>query len=84
MSATERECLFCKKSGRWTSVEHLFPHGLGRHTDVKLPPGAVCGRCNNTLGREVDEALIHLLAVRLTRGCSAYLTQRETWSTRYH
>ncbi len=28
----------------------------------------MCGECNNTLGRQVDEALVHLLEVRLIRG----------------
>jgi hypothetical protein len=64
----EQPCLFCKRPGRWTSIEHVFPQGLGRHADVTLPPGAVCGPCNNTLGRQVDEALVHLLEVRLIRG----------------
>ena len=60
--------MFCKKPGRWTSIEHVFPQGLGLLADVTLPPGAVCGPCNNTLGREVDEALVHLFEVLLIRG----------------
>ena len=64
----EQRCLFCKRLGRWTSVGPVFPQGLGLHADVTLPKGAVCGECNNTLGRQVDEALVHLLEVRLIRG----------------
>jgi hypothetical protein len=65
---SEQPCLFCKRVGKPESVEHVFPQGLGVHADVTLPPGAVCAQCNNWLGRQVDEALVHLLEVQLIRG----------------
>jgi hypothetical protein len=61
-------CLFCLQVGREPSIEHVFPGGLGLHADVVLPQGAVCEPCNNMLGRQVDEALVHLMEVRLIRG----------------
>jgi hypothetical protein len=64
----ELPCLFCKEVGKPGSVEHVFPQGLGGHADLKLPFGAVCAPCNNWLGRQVDEALVHLLEVQLIRG----------------
>lgn len=66
--AGDSPCLFCKRVGRPGSVEHVFPAGLGRHADVVLPLGAVCMDCNNRLGREVDEALVHLMEVPFIRG----------------
>ena len=46
----------------------MFPQGLGAHADVTLPFGAVCVECDNTLGRQVDEALVHLFEVLFIRG----------------
>src|SRR5215216_4193597 len=66
--AGDSPCLFCKRVGRSASVEHVFPAALARHADVVLPRGAVCMDCNNRLGREVDEALVHLMEVRFIRG----------------
>jgi hypothetical protein len=61
-------CLFCKRTDREPSIEHVFPQGLGLHADLVLPRGAVCAPCNTHLGRQVDEALVHLPAVQLIRG----------------
>jgi hypothetical protein len=66
--AGDSPCLLCKRVGQVASVEHVFPAGLGSHADVVLPRGAVCVDCNNRLGREVDEALVHLMEVRFIRG----------------
>jgi hypothetical protein len=49
-------------------VEHVIPAGLGNHADLVLPRGAACARCNNHLGRQIDEALVHLLEVQFIRG----------------
>lgn len=64
----DSRCLYCLKSGRPSNVEHIVPVGLGPHADIVLPAGAVCEPCNNWLGRQVDEALVHLFEVLLIRG----------------
>jgi hypothetical protein len=46
----------------------VVPAGLGRHINIELPMGAMCEPCNNLLGRQVDEALVHLFEVQLIRG----------------
>jgi hypothetical protein len=46
----------------------VVPAALGRHVDLVLPKGAMCEPCNNHLGRQVDEALVHLSEVQLIRG----------------
>lgn len=61
-------CLYCLGIGREPSVEHVAPVGLGSHVDIVLPRGAVCMECNTSLGREVDEALVHLPEVQMIRG----------------
>lgn len=61
-------CMYCLRSGRPSNIEHLIPAGLGPHADIVLPKGAVCEDCNHRLGREVDEALVHLFEVQLIRG----------------
>ncbi len=60
--------MYCLRSGRPSNVEHLIPAGLGPHADIILPEGAVCEPCNHWLGRQVDEALVHLFEVQLIRG----------------
>jgi hypothetical protein len=53
---------------REPSIEHVIPAGFGPHADVGLPLSAVCVNCNNRLGRQVDEALVHLFEVHIIRG----------------
>jgi hypothetical protein len=60
--------MYCLRSGRPSNIEHLIPAGLGPHADIVLPAGAVCESCNHWLGRQVDEALVHLFEVLLIRG----------------
>jgi hypothetical protein len=61
-------CIFCgQEDGPW-SIEHVIPAGLGYHADLVLPYGASCRSCNNRLGRQVDEALVHLFEVKFIRG----------------
>jgi hypothetical protein len=67
-TSARRRCLFCRRDDREPSVEHIAPAGLGLHADIVLPPGALCVPCNNLLGREVDEALVHLSEVQTIRG----------------
>jgi hypothetical protein len=64
----EQRCIFCRTSNRAASLEHVVPAGLGRHSDLILPLGAVCEPCNNHLGRQIDEALVHLFEVQMIRG----------------
>ena len=64
----EQPCLFCLRVGQEPSVEHVIPAAFGRHADAVLPLGAVCRACNNHLGRQVDEALVHLFEVQFIRG----------------
>jgi hypothetical protein len=64
----EPRCIFCLASDNAPSLEHVVPAGLGKHLDIVLPRGAVCEPCNNYLGRQVDEALVHLFEVQLIRG----------------
>lgn len=64
----EPRCIFCLATDNAPSLEHVVPAGLGKHLDIVLPRGAVCEPCNNYLGRQVDEALVHLLEVQLIRG----------------
>jgi hypothetical protein len=61
-------CVLCKRNDQPSSIEHLFALGLGVHADIVLPPGAECRPCNNRLGRQIDEALVHLPEVQLIRG----------------
>lgn len=65
---TTEPCLYCLRTGFKPSAEHLMPAGLGLHADVVLPRGAVCEPCNNHLGWQVDEALVHLMEVQFIRG----------------
>jgi hypothetical protein len=61
-------CLYCLERDKPPSVEHVIQAGLGPHADIVLPPGAACQPCNGHLGRQVDEAFVHLFEVQLIRG----------------
>lgn len=51
-------CIFCKAdSTSSTSAEHIVPESLG-NIEHKLPPGVVCDKCNNYLGREVEKRVL--------------------------
>jgi hypothetical protein len=51
-------CIFCKQdSTNSTSVEHIVPESLGNYEHI-LPPGMVCDRCNNYLGRAVEKPVL--------------------------
>lgn len=45
-------CLFCEKTGPFTTVEHIVPASLGNDTDIL--EGRVCDTCQNYLAREVE------------------------------
>jgi hypothetical protein len=62
-----RGCLFCRRGdGGFTSVEHIFPEALG-NTELLLPVGVVCDRCNHGPLAEADEALSRFLPIDLMR-----------------
>lgn len=51
-------CIFCKAdSTSSTSTEHIVPESLG-NIEHTLPPGVVCDKCNNYLGREVEKPVL--------------------------
>jgi hypothetical protein len=63
----ERGCLFCRRSdGGFTSLEHIFPEGLG-NTEHLLPVGVVCDRCNNGTLSRLDAALLDFGPVAMLR-----------------
>ncbi len=62
-----RGCLFCRRGdGGFTSVEHIFPEALG-NTELLLPVGVVCDRCNHGPLAETDKALSSFLPIDLMR-----------------
>jgi hypothetical protein len=63
----ERGCLFCRLSdGGFTSKEHVFPESLG-NTELILPPGVVCDRCNNQVLSALDQTLCDFMPFSLMR-----------------
>lgn len=69
-------CIFCLFPSDAPSLEHVVPAGFGKHLDIVLPRGATCVPCNNYLGRQVDEALVHLFEVQWIRGFHRVPDQR--------
>lgn len=63
----EHECLFCRRGdGGFESIEHVFAESLG-NTELTLPPGVVCDRCNHGQLSELDQVLVNFLPVALRR-----------------
>lgn len=62
-------CLYCLERDKPPSIEHVAKAALGPHVDdLVLPKGAVCKPCNEHLGRQIDEAFVHLFEVQLILG----------------
>lgn len=73
MSATapgprsDRGCLFCLGAdGGFNSVEHPIPESLG-NTELVLPKGVVCDRCNNGPLSELDGYLADFMPLKMRR-----------------
>jgi hypothetical protein len=65
--AVERECLFCRQGdGGFVSAEHVFPESLG-NTELVLPPGVVCDRCNNGPLSTLDQTICDFLPIKMRR-----------------
>jgi hypothetical protein len=62
-----RGCLFCRATdGGFTAREHALPESLGA-TEVVLPNGVVCDRCNNGVLSYLDKALAEFLPIKFRR-----------------
>lgn len=62
-----RGCIFCRQGdGGFHAKEHVFPHSMG-NTDIILPNGVVCDRCNNGTLSQLDHAICEFPAVKLRR-----------------
>jgi|GEM_PF-2120798 len=62
-------CIFCKQdsvSVIFTSEEHIIPKSLG-NTELVLPKGMVCDKCNNEVLAGLDSALVNFFPVKLQR-----------------
>jgi HNH endonuclease len=65
--AIKRDCLFCKQGdGGFVSAEHVFPESLG-NTELVLPPGVVCDRCNNGPLSTLDQTICNFLPIKMRR-----------------
>lgn len=60
-------CIFCKiDTSRSRSIEHIIPESLG-NTNLTLPVGVVCDKCNNYFSRKVEKPFLEsksILALR--------------------
>jgi hypothetical protein len=60
-------CLFCRREdGGFTSREHALPESMG-NTELILPPGVVCDRCNNGPLSQLDQALCEFGPIAMRR-----------------
>nr|WP_275689393.1 HNH endonuclease [Nitrosomonas sp. JL21] len=51
-------CIFCKQtSDNSRSTEHILPESLGNRSHT-LPPGIVCGGCNNYFARKIEKPVL--------------------------
>jgi len=63
----DMQCIFClTKTGPFTSEEHIIPENLG-NTDLILPIGLVCDKCNNSVLSPLDQSLMEYLPIALLR-----------------
>ncbi len=63
----EHGCLFCREnSQKFTSQEHVFPESMG-NTELVIPPGVVCDRCNNNVLSQLDQTICDFGPVAMRR-----------------
>ena len=55
-----------RTDGGFASEEHIFPEALG-NTELILPPGVVCDRCNNGVLSTLDKAVAEFMPVAMRR-----------------
>ena len=81
-------CLFCLRvDGGFAAVEHVLPESIG-NTEIVLPRGVVCDRCNNGELSVLDQVLADFFPVKMQRtlfGIESKSGQVPTtrFSTRY-
>jgi len=64
---SDRGCLFCLGTdGGFDSVEHPIPESLG-NTELIIPKGVVCDRCNNGQLAALDQCLADLMPLKVRR-----------------
>lgn len=52
------KCIYClTEKGNFESQEHVYPESLG-NTEIILPPGNVCDKCNQNKLSKLDEHLV--------------------------
>ena len=57
MTPENIKCIWCKRSDRKPSIEHIIPEALGCPSEFVLKRGEVCCKCNNHLA-QLDQAVI--------------------------
>jgi hypothetical protein len=61
------ECLFCRRDdGGFIAREHALPESLG-NSELILPPGVVCDRCNNGTLSDLDQMLCDFMPIKARR-----------------
>jgi hypothetical protein len=75
-------CIFCKEAVTDSRIEHILPESLGGKDWACLPPGLVCGKCNQYFGAKVEtlalgsfpfQAFRVLLGIPTKRGRASFL-----------
>lgn len=66
-TAEDRGCLFCRRGdGGFESAEHPVPESLG-NSEIVLPRGVVCDRCNNGTLSVLDQVLCDFGPISMQR-----------------
>jgi HNH endonuclease len=55
----KNQCIYCLRTdGNFSSAEHVYPESLG-NTEIILPRGYVCDKCNNEVLSALDDYLVN-------------------------
>lgn len=81
LAAHSDGCLFCLRlDGGFRGREHPFPESLG-NTEIVLPKGVVCDRCNNNVLSQLDHALLEWPPVKMVRTLRAIPSKQGKFAT---
>ena len=68
-------CLFCKNEAKFRTKEHIIPESLGNDKDILH--NAVCDKCQNYIGREVEKLALEKTNIAIWRTYLGITTKKK-------
>lgn len=67
-------CLYCRRSGPYTTIEHVVPESLGN--DDLILEGCVCDSCQSYFGKEIEQYVLAKTPLAVWRAVMGIRTKK--------